>query len=180
MRHLVTCGLVCALVGCGGGDHDDMRQWMRENTKDLRGGIPKLPPVIPYVPVAYDADAALDPFSAAKIGADDKARGNGKAGGLQPNFEARELRNSLLEKFPLESMKMIGYLQVKGQPMALIQVDQQVRQVKVGEYMGQDFGIVVQISERETVLKELMQDSAGEWAERTSVMQLQSKEGAGK
>ncbi|HRE17371.1 MAG TPA: pilus assembly protein PilP [Rhodocyclaceae bacterium] len=157
-----------------------MRQWMRENTKDLRGGIPKLPPVIPYVPVAYDADASLDPFSAAKIGADDKARGSGKAGGLQPNFEARELRNSLLEKFPLESMKMIGYLQVKGQPMALIQVDQQVRQVKVGEYMGQDFGIVVQISERETVLKELMQDSAGEWAERTSVMQLQSKEGAGK
>ena len=62
--------------------------------------------------------------------------------------------------------------------MALIQVDQQVRQVKVGEYLGQDFGIVVQISERETVLKELMQDSAGDWAERTSVMQLQGKEGA--
>jgi len=180
VKKLMACGFSLLVLGCGGGEHEDMRQWMRENTKNLRGGIPKLPPVIPYVPVAYDAESMMEPFSTAKIGADEKTRGSGKAGGLQPNFEARELRNSLLEKYPLESLKMIGFLQIKGQPMALIQVDQQVRQVKVGEYMGQDFGIVVQISDREVMLKELMQDSAGEWAERTSVLQLQSTGGAGK
>lgn len=180
MRFVLLAGVTCTLIACGGGEHEDVRQWMRDNTKDLRPGIPKLPPVVPYVPVAYDADTFLDPFSANKLGADEKSRGSGKGGGLQPNFEARELRNSLLEKFPLESMKMIGFLQIKGQPMALIQVDQQVRQVKVGEYIGQDFGIVVQINDREVVLKELLQDSSGDWAERTSVMQLQGKEGTGK
>jgi len=180
MKIAIAFGVVLVLSGCGGPEHEDMRQWMRDNTKDLRGGIPKLPPVIPYVPVPYDAEAMLHPFSTGKIGADDKSRTGGKGGGLQPNYEARELRNSLLEKFPLESLKMVGFLQIKGQPMALIQVDQQVRQVKVGEYMGQDFGIVVQISDREVILKELMQDAAGEWAERTSIMQLQGEEGAGK
>jgi type IV pilus assembly protein PilP len=178
MKRWLICCIASFLAACGTSEHEDVREWMRESTKDLRGGIPKLPPVIPYVPVPYDADVAMEPFSSAKLGADDKSRGLGKSGGLQPNYEAREQRNSLLEKFPLESLKMIGYMQIKGQPMALIQVDQQVRQVKMGEYMGQDFGIVVQITDREVVLKELMQDSAGEWAERTSVMQLQAKEGA--
>jgi len=177
MRRIGFIWLSLLLCACGGAGDEDLRHWMRESTKDLRGGVPKLPPVVPYVPVAYDSDAYVEPFSSSKFGVDEKTRG-GKTGGLQPNFEARELRNSLLEKYPLESLKMIGFLQIKGQPMALIQVDQQVRQVKVGEYLGQDFGIVVQISERETVLKELMQDSAGDWAERTSVMQLQGKEGA--
>jgi type IV pilus assembly protein PilP len=41
--------------------------------------------------------------------------------------------------------------------------------------MGQNFGVVTSVNESEVVLKELIQDSSGEWVERTSTLQLQEK-----
>lgn len=181
MKALFLIGLCGMLVSCAGGDHEDLRQWMADNTKDLRGSIPKLPEVRPYQPVPYEAEGLLDPFKSAKIEPDSKQKlGGGKAGSFQPDFEARELRNSLLEKYPLESLKMIGYLYINNRAVAAIQAEQNVRQVKVGDYIGLDFGIVTEITEKEVTLRELVQDSAGDWSERTSSLLLQSKEGSKK
>ena len=181
MKLRLTVIVLCGMLGaCSGGDHEDLKQWMNENTKDLRGSIPRLPEVKPYEPVPYDVDGMLDPFKAAKIEPDAKGRGPGKGGGLQPDFEAREIRNSPLEKYALESLKMIGYLNLNGKPIAVIQADQNVRQVKVGEYMGLDFGMVTQITDREVTVREMVQDSAGDWMERTSSLYLQGKDGGKK
>lgn len=178
MRGVPWCVLVLSLVGCSGADHDELRVWMAENTKDLRGGIPKLPEVKPYAAVPYEVDAILDPFKSTKIEPDAKTKqGTGK-GGFQPDFEAREVRNSLLEKYPLESLKMIGVLNVNRRQLALIQVDNKVKQAGVGEYLGLDFGVITRISENEVQIRELVQDSAGDWSERNSSLLLQGKEGA--
>ena len=179
MRILVSLCASLLLVACGGDDHEDLRQWMAENSKDLRGNVPKLPEVTPYQPVPYEVDSMLDPFKAAKIEPEAKYKlAAGKGGAFQPDFEARELRNSLLEKYPLESLKMIGFLNVNRKPMALIQADNKVKQVGVGEYVGLDFGMITQITETEVQLRELIQDSAGDWSERKSSLLLQGKEGA--
>ncbi|HZX31911.1 MAG TPA: pilus assembly protein PilP [Rhodocyclaceae bacterium] len=181
MRRPILIALTATLAACSGGDHEDLRQWMKENTKDLRGSIPPLPDVKPYEAVPYDADSMLDPFKSTKIEPESKGKqGSGKVGGLQPDFEARDIRNSPLEKYPLESLKMIGYLNVNGRPIAVVQVDQNIKQVKVGEYLGLDFGMVTQISEREVAVRELIQDSAGDWMERPNTLYLQGKEGGRK
>lgn len=180
MKRLIVIALGGALAACSGGDHEDLRQWMQESAKDLRGNIPKLPEVTPYVPVPYDAEAMLDPFRPNKIEPEAKQRQGGKGGAFQPDFEAREVRNSLLEKYPLESLKMIGYLNVNNRPIAVIQAEQNVKQVKVGEYMGLDFGMVTRITDTEVTLRELVQDSAGDWSERSSSLYLQGKEGSKK
>lgn len=181
MIRLIVVALSAMVAGCSSGDHEDLRQWMKENTKDMRGSIPRLPDVKPYEPVPYDAEGMLDPFKAAKIEPESKGRqGAGKGGGLQPDFEAREIRNSTLEKYPLESLKMIGYLNMDGRPIAIVQADQNIKQVRVGEYMGLDFGMVTQITEREVAVRELVQDSAGDWMERSNSMYLQGKEGGRK
>lgn len=174
--------VLCVLLGaCGGSDHEELKQWMAENTKDLRGNIPKLPEVKPYEPVPYDGDDRIDPFKPAKIEPESKYKQMaGKGGAFQPDFEAREMRNSLLEKYPLESLKMIGYMNVNKRPMAVIQVEDKVKQVKVGDYLGLDFGMVTQITDTEVQLRELIQDSAGDWSERKSSLFLQSKEGSKK
>jgi len=173
---------LCALLGaCSGGDHEDLRQWMSDNSKDLRGNVPKLPEVLPYQPVPYDVESLLDPFKPNKIEPESKYKqASGKGGAFQPDFEARELRNSLLEKYPLESLKMIGYLNVNTRPMAAVQVEDKVKQVKVGDYIGLDFGMVTKISDKEVELRELIQDSAGDWSERKSSLYLQSTEGSKK
>lgn len=176
---LATC---CVMLGaCSGSDHDDLKRWMAENTKDFRGNVPKLPEVKPYEPVPYQVEALPDPFKPAKIEPESRHRQlSGKGSPYEPDFEARDLRNSLLEKYPLESLKMIGYINVNRRPMAVIQVEDKVKQVKVGDYMGLDFGMVTQVTESEVQLRELVQDSAGDWSERKSALHLQSKEGSKK
>ncbi|MDP3537911.1 MAG: pilus assembly protein PilP [Azonexus sp.] len=181
MKQIVLISFCVALAACSGGEHEDLKQWMAESTKDLRGNVPKLPEVQPYQPVPYEVEGMLDPFKPNKIEPESKYKqAAGKGGAFQPDFEARELRNSMLEKYPIESLKMIGFLNVNTRPMAVIQVDNKVKQVKVGDYIGLDFGMVTQISDKEVVLRELIQDSAGDWSERKSSLYLQSKEGSNK
>lgn len=180
MKRLMLLSLCLSLVACGSGENEELRAWMDENSKDLRGNIPKLPEVRPYEPVPYEVDSLMDPFKPAKLEPDAKGRfGAGKGSKYQPDFEARELRNSILEKYPLESLRMIGYLNINKTPIAVIQVTDKVKQVKVGEYVGMDFGMVIKITDTEVVLRELVQDSAGDWSERQSSLYLQ-EQGGGK
>jgi len=181
VKRLILVALCGALGACSGGDHQELRKWMADSTKDMRGRIPKLPEVKAYEPVPYDVEGLLDPFKASKIEPESKNRqGSGKGGAFQPDFEARDLRNSLLEKYPVESLRMIGYLNINRRPIAVIQVENKVKQVKVGDYVGLDFGLVTQVTDKEVLLRELIQDSAGDWSERTSSLYLQSKEGSKK
>ena len=181
MKRILLAAL-CGLLGaCSGGDQTELRQWMAENSANLRGNVPPLPKVKPYEPVPYEVGASLDPFKSSKLEPESKYRqAAGKGGDFQPDFEARELRNSLLEKYPIESLKMIGYLKVNNRPLAVIQVDNRVEQIKVGDYVGLDFGMVTKITDKEVELRELIQDSAGDWSERSSSLHLQSKEGSNK
>lgn len=181
MKRILLFVLCGALGACSGEGHEDLKQWMADNAKDLRGTVPKLPEVLPYQPVPYEVEGMLDPFKPSKIEPESKNRqGASKGGTFQPDFDARELRNSLLEKYPIESLKMIGSLNINQRPMAVIQVEDKVKQVKVGDYIGLDFGMVTQISDKEVELRELIQDSAGDWSERKSTLYLQSKEGSKK
>ncbi len=65
----------------------------------------------------------------------------------------------------------------KKNSYAIIQVYSTLYQLKFGNHMGQNFGVVTKITEAETTLKELVQDSAGDWVERTSTLLLQVPEG---
>ncbi len=181
MKRLLLIAFCGALGACTGGDHEDLKQWMADNTKDMRGSVPKLPDVKPYEPVPYEMDGTLDPFKPNKIEPESRYKQlAGKGGAFMPDFEAREIRNSLLEKYPIESLKMIGFMNVNRKPMAVIQVEDKIKQVKVGDYMGLDFGMVTQVTDTEVQLRELIQDSAGDWTECKSSLYLQSKEGSKK
>ena len=81
-----------------------------------------------------------------------------------------------LEAYPLESLKYVGVMTRKKSSYALIQVDGALYQVRPGNYMGQNFGVITKVSESEVALKELVQDSAGDWVEKESSLLLQSQE----
>lgn len=171
MRKIPVALMCLALVACTGGDNQDLRQWMSEAGKDIKGKVPPLPEVKPYEPVAYDAGSLLDPFKPSKIGPEQKKNAGG---GLQPDLDRPR---EPLEAYPLESLKYVGVMTKKNVSYAIVQVDSALYQVRVGNYMGQNFGVITKVAESEVTLKELTQDSAGDWVEKTSVLLLQSQEG---
>ncbi|MEF8706510.1 MAG: pilus assembly protein PilP, partial [Candidatus Accumulibacter sp. UW27] len=93
-------------------------------------------------------------------------------GGFRPDLDRPK---EPLELYPLESLKYVGVMTRKTQSYAIIQAESTLHQIKIGNYMGQNFGVVVDISEAEVTLRELIQDSAGDWVERTSTLMLQEK-----
>ena len=152
------------LAGCSGETHQDLRAWMAEQGKNVKGKLDPLPQMKPYEPFAYNAFDLSDPFKPRKI---EPNRGNSK---LAPDMSRRK---EPLEAFPLESLNMVGSLEQKKAMYALVRTpEKDVYQVRVGNYLGQDYGVVTAITDSEIRLKELVQDSAGDWTERSSTLQL--------
>lgn len=173
MRHAAVLLGCLMLAACGGEDHQDLRQWMKESTKDFKGKIPPLPEIKSFPTVAYEAGDLVEPYNASKIEPERKAGG----GGIKPDLDRRK---EPLEAYPLESLKMVGTLTKGKMVHALVQADKNLHQVKIGNYMGQNFGIITDINETEVQLKELVPDSLGDYTERTSTLQLQEKQQEGR
>ena len=153
-----------ALAGCGGESHQDLRAWMAEQGKSAKGKLDPLPQVQPYQPFAYNAFDLPDPFKPRKI---EPAKGTSK---LAPDLNRRK---EPLEAYPLESLNMVGTLQKDKIVYALVRTpDRDLYQVRTGNYLGQNYGVITGVSDGEVKLKELVQDGAGDWSERTSTLML--------
>lgn len=159
-----------AVGGCGDNEHEDLRQWMREASKDLRGNIKPLPQVRPYEPLLYDADALRSPFDKGRI---ETGGGGGRSGGPAPDLNRPR---EPLEEFPLETMKFVGFFQDKKRLVAQVLVNNKTYDLRVGNYIGQNFGRVTKIVTEQNgemiVLKEVIQEPDGAWVERDSELHL--------
>ncbi|GHT92200.1 hypothetical protein AGMMS49545_09390 [Betaproteobacteria bacterium] len=172
------CIVLVALLVAACSNQGNIQNWMDEETSKMRPSVPPLPQVKPYEAVPYEVASALDPFNSSKIVPEGKGRHIGKGGDLEPDFEARNDRNNILEKVPLESVQLIGVMNLNNTIMAAVQVEslQLIKQVKVGDWIGVDFGVITQIKEQEIVIKEVIEDPSGEWVERVNALQLLVKE----
>lgn len=159
-----------ALAACVSDEHQDLKQWMQDASKDIKGRIPPLPEIKPFPIVSYETADLLDPFNPQKISSEKK---NAGGGALKPDMNRFK---EPLEAFPLESLKMVGVLQEKGRLSAIVQADKAVYTVRPGNYVGQNFGKIVKITDSEILIKELIQDSDDEWTEREASLQLQEQE----
>lgn len=166
---LLAVALSLGLSACGS-DNDELQVWMDQERQQVRPNVQPLSPPQKFNPQAYAGMDGVEPFSAQKLA------GALKQEARQPNSAvAAELnrRKEPLEAFPLDSMSMVGSVQRKGQPFALLKVDGLLYQVKAGDYIGQNYGKILKISETEVSLREIVQDAAGEWIERPTTLQLQ-------
>jgi type IV pilus assembly protein PilP len=171
MKRLLSLPLALAalLAGCTGEEHKELRQELAEATKDFRGMVPPLPQVKPYEPVPYTAEGMTDPFRPERIEVartDPKERANAKLA------EQEKRVKEPLEAFPLESIQMLGTITQEKETFALVKAGPNLYRVRKGMYMGQNFGVITSIDDGAINLKELVQDSGGEWVERASALQL--------
>jgi type IV pilus assembly protein PilP len=162
---------VCALSACSG-EQEELTVWMEQQKREVKPNVQPLVPPRKFDPAPYAGAQAVDPFSTQKLTVALKQEAR------QPNsLLASEMnrRKEPLEAFPMDSMSMVGSVTKNNQQYALLRVDNLLYQVKVGDYLGQNYGKITRISETEVSLREVVQDAAGEWIERTSTLQLQEK-----
>jgi type IV pilus assembly protein PilP len=166
--------LLCAAVaGCSGEEHSDLRHFVQDSDKLPHGNIPPLPEVKPYEAYTYNAYDLVDPFKPRKI---EPPKGSG--GGVAPDLNRRR---EPLEAFPLENLRMVGTLEQNKRMYALVRApDNTLYRVTAGNYLGQNFGRIVGISESQVKLKEIVQDSAGNWEEKEQVLLLSEEQEAKK
>jgi type IV pilus assembly protein PilP len=163
---------IAFLTGCTASGQDELQAWMQSERNAIRPSVQPIPEPSRFVPQPYDAERLIPPFSAEKLAS--LLRGTQSATAASSALIEPELarRRQPLEAFPLDAMSMVGSLDRDGQLVALIKIDRLLYQVRPGNYLGQNFGRVTGITETEVVLREIVQDAAGEWIERPAALQL--------
>ena len=171
MKRLLIPAALLVVAGCSS-EIDELRQFVRDSDKGIPRRVEPLPAVKPFEPFAYEGFDLPDPFKPRKLSAPKEGGG----GGVAPDLNRRK---EPLEAFPLEQLKMVGTLSQNKEMYALVRADKTLYRVRKGNYMGQNFGLITDVTESEIKLKEIVQDSAGDWAERQSVIPLLEETGKG-
>jgi type IV pilus assembly protein PilP len=168
MRKFLIPVIACTmLVGCSSEKHSDLREFVKNSDSLPRGRIPPLPEVKPYQPIEYAAFDLTDPFKPRKI---EPPKPDPNNRGLQPDPNRRR---EPLEAYPLEALKMVGVLKQKEFFGLIKTPDNNLFQVKTGNYLGQNFGRITAVSDNSIKLKEIVQDSNGNWEEKEQTLLLQ-------
>lgn len=159
------------MVGCSG-SQDELTQWIEQQRREVKPNVSPLSAPKKFNPQAYLAGGAVEPFSNQKLTVAIKQEARQSNSLLAAEINRRK---EPLEAYPVDSMRMVGSVTKQGRPYALLKVDNLLYQVKQGDYLGQNYGKITKISETDISFREIVQDAAGEWIERTSSLQLQEK-----
>lgn len=178
MRMLHPLGFVLSvltLAGCSASSEDELRQWMADQKSQTRPRVSQISEPKQFKPEGYAQVAEVEPFSNQKLTQALKRESSQSTTNVALVAPELARRKEALEAFPLDAMSLVGSLGKVGQPVALVKVDNLLYQVRQGGYLGQNFGRVTKITETEVTLREIVQDGAGEWIERTATLQLQER-----
>jgi len=163
-------GLLLALLAMGlaacSSDMDDLDRYINDIKAKPGGRIEPLPEITPYEIFAYRADVegVRSPF------VPDSPQITGTPGGVKP---PEERVPEFLESFPLDTLRMVGTLDIGGTTYGLIQTsDGLIHRVVPGNYIGQNYGRITQITESEVDLVEIISDGIGGYIERDAAVSL--------
>ena len=174
-RALFLPGLVLGaltLSACGSSDQE-LVSWMTDQRNRSRPKIERLAEPTKFSPQAYAQEGLVEPFSNQKLAQALKRDSNQSTANSALIAPELARRKEPLEASPLDAVAMVGSLTKAGQPVALVRVDNLLYQVRVGNHLGQNYGRITKVSETGLSLREIVQDAAGEWIERTATLQLQ-------
>jgi type IV pilus assembly protein PilP len=158
------CGLAMlgGLAGCST-EKDELEAWI-ESVKQRPGGrIEPMREVKPYDSFVYDPTNLRSPFVPSAPAAS-------VASGVRPDVRRNR---EYLEQFSLDTLAMVGTLRLEGRNYGLVQTkDGLVHRVLPGQYMGQNDGKIVTISDSKIQLIEIVPDGMGGYMERPAAIGL--------
>ena len=166
---LIISMILLVITGCSEST-SDLEAWVADVKARPQQGVEPLPEVIPYKTFTYNKSDKRDPFDASIF--------RPKIGQTAPKHFSSITPDSnrvpeYLESFPLDTLRMVGTMQQDNQTWALIKTpDNTIQRVLTGNYLGQNNGKIIAVSDDEVELAEIIPDEFGGWRERSSSIAL--------
>ena len=165
--------VVVFLSGCWGDEHGDLRGWISTQKSLAKPRVQPLKEPSVFTPQAYVSVNEMDPFNMLKLTQVLNRETAQNTSNMALLMAEKNRRKDELENYPLDSIAMVGSMQKNGLDTALLRVNQLIYQVKPGNYLGQNYGRILQIGDNSIKLREVVQDAAGDWVERMTTLELQ-------
>lgn len=157
--------LMLALSGCER-DTSDLERYVQDIKSRPSKPIKPIPAMKPYVRFLYPGHEE-DPFDASSVQEEDDT---------QPVSSIVLDQNrapEFLERFPLDSLKMVGTVNQNGQLWALIRIpDGSIHRVHRGNYLGKNHGRILSVNDVQIELKEIVDNGFGGYKERENKVVL--------
>jgi len=161
-------------------DISELHKFVQDAKTKQRPKLQPLPEIKPYETFSYTAGHLKDPFEPTIIQQSKTVTAIGKGKGPKPIVgRAREL----LESFPLDALRMVGTLEQRQSKTlwALIKTnDGTIHRIKTGNYIGQNHGKIIKITEDKIHLAEIVPDGLGDWMERPASVAMSEAPKSGK
>ncbi|MDD1650034.1 MAG: pilus assembly protein PilP [Methylococcaceae bacterium] len=164
---LVSC-LLAGLTACSGDDMSDLKDYVRDVKARRKGAIEPLPEVRVVEPFLFRANQARDPFEPDAV-LQEPTVAQAESGVRPDTRRPREV----LESFELDTLRMVGTVRQEGMVWALLNAkDGTIHRVRIGNYLGRNFGKIVKILDKQIELVEIYADSSGVWRERKAALSM--------
>lgn len=161
--------VVTLFAGCGR-EMRDLEDHVEEVKSREPPGIDPIPEVKPYQSYKYQANNQRNPFDASIFQAKivEKIRKPNSTISPDPNRTPE-----FLENFPLDTLRMVGTMEQRGSLWALIQTPERtIQRISSGNYLGQNNGKVLEVSDAGIKIEEIVPDGFGGWRKRDGSIAL--------
>ncbi len=167
---LIPFLLSILLMACENNSTSDLDKYIQQVKARPKKPLEKLPDFKLPDAFTYQPGILRDPFNPVK---DSDQRQNMDifvGNGIRPDFRRRK---EALEAFPLDALKMVGTVVMGSKLWGLVKAaDKTIHRVQVGNYMGKNYGKILQISTDKMELIEIVPDKPGTWREQQTTLAL--------
>lgn len=180
LKGIVSLIFSSNLIGCSEPDYADLNKYIAEVKAKPKSAIEPLPEIKVVEPFLFNGTNLRDPFKAAIETAETDLADKFVGSGVKPDpLHQKED----LEQYPLDALRMVGTMNIGSQLWGLVKVNAPdgtakdsslgtVHRVKVGNYMGLNYGKILRIAPDKIELMEIVPDKPGTWREQEQSLPL--------
>jgi type IV pilus assembly protein PilP len=166
----ILCVVFLVLLAACSDDFSDLNHYISEVKARPKGSIQPLPKVKIVEHFIFNPEGLRDPFKPLDKLQQDEEIDASTGSGIMPDTKRRKEE---LETFPLDGLKMVGTIEMKSSLWGLVKAsDGTIHRVQVGNYMGKNYGKIINISTDKIDLMEIVPDQPGTWREQQTSLML--------
>lgn len=175
-KHFAIAFLAVTLTACGDNNMNDLHEWVDGVKKKQKGAVEPLPEIKTVEPFLFKPEDIRDPFMQTdRSEITEESKGDN---GIRPDTTRAKEE---LESYELDTLRMVGTINQQGQLWGLVRAtDGTIHRVRVGNFMGRNFGKIIRIKDGQIELLEIIPDSPGGWRERKASLELGDTSGGKK